>query len=59
MAFPISDRRVGDGHPCLVVAEVGQTHDGSLGIAHAFIDAIAKAGVVYAARFGNVAGEGR
>jgi len=29
---------------CLVVAEVAQAHDGSLGIAHAFIDAIAAAG---------------
>ena len=30
--------------PCLIVAEVGQTHDGSLGMAHAFIDAAARAG---------------
>jgi N,N'-diacetyllegionaminate synthase len=29
---------------CLVVAEVGQAHDGSLGMAHAYIDAIAAAG---------------
>lgn len=29
---------------CLVVAEVAQAHDGSLGTAHAFIDAIANAG---------------
>ncbi len=29
---------------CIVVAEVGQAHDGSLGQAHAFIDAIAAAG---------------
>jgi N-acetylneuraminate synthase len=29
---------------CLVIAEVAQAHDGSLGIAHAFIDAIAKTG---------------
>src|SRR5207247_2294903 len=29
---------------CLVIAEVAQAHDGSLGMAHAFIDAIAKAG---------------
>jgi len=29
---------------CLIVAEVAQTHDGSLGIAHAFIEAIASAG---------------
>jgi len=29
---------------CFVVAEVAQSHDGSLGMAHAFIDAIANAG---------------
>lgn len=29
---------------CLVIAEVGQAHDGSLGTAHAYIDAIADAG---------------
>ena len=28
----------------MIIAEVGQAHDGSLGLAHAFIDAIAKAG---------------
>lgn len=31
-------------HSCLVVAEVAQAHDGSLGTAHAYIDAIANAG---------------
>ena len=29
---------------CLIIAEVAQAHDGSLGAAHAFIDAIADAG---------------
>ena len=29
---------------CLVIAEVAQAHDGSLGMAHAFIDAAARAG---------------
>lgn len=29
---------------CLVVAEIGQAHDGSLGMAHAYIDAVADAG---------------
>ena len=29
---------------CRVIAEVGQSHDGSLGTAHAFLDAIADAG---------------
>lgn len=31
-------------HPCLIIGEVGQAHDGSLGLAHAYIDAIANAG---------------
>src|SRR5215813_7641486 len=29
---------------CLIIGEVAQAHDGSLGTAHAFIDAIANAG---------------
>jgi N,N'-diacetyllegionaminate synthase len=29
---------------CFVIGEVAQAHDGSLGLAHAFIDAIASAG---------------
>lgn len=29
---------------CLIVAEVAQAHDGSLGLAHAFVDAVAGAG---------------
>jgi len=29
---------------CLVIGEVAQAHDGSLGAAHAYIDAIAAAG---------------
>lgn len=44
MEFMIANRMVGAGHPCLVIGEVAQSHDGSLGMAHAFIDAIAKAG---------------
>lgn len=32
------------GEKCLIIAEVAQAHDGSLGMAHAFIDAIADAG---------------
>jgi N-acetylneuraminate synthase len=30
--------------PCLIVAEIAQAHDGSLGTAHAYIDAVANAG---------------
>ena len=43
-SFCVGPRPVGAGHPCLVVAEVAQAHDGSLGFAHAFIDAIANTG---------------
>lgn len=35
---------IGPGHPCFVVAEVGLGHEGSLGMAHAYIDAIADGG---------------
>jgi N,N'-diacetyllegionaminate synthase len=43
-SFSLGSRTVGSGHPCLIVAEVAQSHDGSLGLSHAFIDAIANAG---------------
>jgi N,N'-diacetyllegionaminate synthase len=36
--------RIGSGQACLIIAEVAQAHDGSLGMAHAYIDAIAAAG---------------
>jgi N-acetylneuraminate synthase len=32
------------GERCLIIAEVGLAHDGSLGLAHAFIDEIARGG---------------
>ena len=40
----IAGRTIGGGAPALLIAEVGQAHDGSLGTAHAFIDAAAGAG---------------
>ena len=43
-AFTIADRSVGEQERPLVIGEVAQAHDGSLGLAHAFIDAIAAAG---------------
>jgi N,N'-diacetyllegionaminate synthase len=43
-SFPVGEREVGLGSPCLIVGEVAQAHDGSLGFAHAFIDGIARAG---------------
>lgn len=42
-AFPPRPGRADTGR-CIVVGEVAQAHDGSLGFAHAFIDAIARAG---------------
>ena len=41
----IAKKNFGDGAGCLNVGEVAQAHDGSLGAAHAYIDAIAAAGV--------------
>jgi N,N'-diacetyllegionaminate synthase len=42
--FKIGGHTVGTGKPCLVIAEIAQAHDGSLGMAHAYIDAAAAAG---------------
>lgn len=42
--FRIGQQSVGPGAPCFVIAEVGLAHDGSLGTAHAYIDAVASAG---------------
>jgi N-acetylneuraminate synthase len=37
-------QRLAAPHGCVVIAEVAQAHDGSLGLAHAYIDAVAAAG---------------
>lgn len=42
--FELAGCQVGPGAPCWIVGEIAQAHDGSLGTAHAFIDAIAAAG---------------
>ncbi len=42
--FRIGTLTVSRETPCLIVAEVAQAHDGSLGMAHAYIDAIADSG---------------
>lgn len=44
-SLSIGQREIGPGHPCFIVAEIAQAHDGSLGRAHAFIDAASAAGV--------------
>ena len=41
----IAGRGVGPGNKALIIAEIAQAHDGSLGVAHAYIDAVAEAGV--------------
>jgi N,N'-diacetyllegionaminate synthase len=40
----IAGRSIGPGNPALIIAEIAQAHDGSLGMAHAFIDAVADGG---------------
>jgi len=40
----IAHFKVGNSAPVLIVAEVAQAHDGSLGMAHAYIDAVAESG---------------
>lgn len=40
----IGKRIVGASEPCFLIAEVAQAHDGSLGMAHSFLDAAADAG---------------
>ena len=42
--FEIDGREVRDGGRTFLIAEVAQAHDGSLGLAHSFIDAAAAAG---------------
>ncbi len=42
--FSIGSRKIGEGQPVLIIAEVAQAHDGSLNIAHSFIDSVAAAG---------------
>ena len=42
--WKIAHKTLGPGYPCLIIAEIAQAHDGSLGMAHAYIDAAAKAG---------------
>lgn len=42
--FAIAQHEVGAGHAPFIVAEVAQAHDGSLGAAHAYIDAVARTG---------------
>lgn len=40
----VGEREIGENAHCLVIAEIGLAHDGSLGAAYAFIDAVAGTG---------------
>lgn len=42
--FRIGERRVGDGHPCFIIAEAGSNHNGNLDQAFRLIDIAAEAG---------------
>ena len=42
--FKIGEDAIGAGAPCWIIGEVSQTHDGSLGNAHRYIDMVADAG---------------
>ena len=42
--WKIAQKTIGVGRPCFIIGEIAQAHDGSLGMAHAHIDAIAEAG---------------
>lgn len=42
--FSIGGKSIGPGFPAFLIAEIAQAHDGSLGLAHAFVDAAADAG---------------
>ena len=44
MDFRVGERRIGPGQPCFIMAEVGLAHDGSLTQAHAYVNAIKRAG---------------
>lgn len=40
----IQERNIGKGRPAFLIAEIAQAHDGSLGMAHAYIDVVAEVG---------------
>lgn len=40
----IGKKKVGDNYPCFVISEIGQAHDGSIGLAHSYIDIAKKNG---------------
>ena len=43
-SISLCNKRIGANYPCFIIAEVAQAHEGSLGLAHSFIDAAADSG---------------
>ena len=43
--FNISETKVGPGQPTFLIAEVGLSHEGSLGTAMAYVKALSRLGV--------------
>ena len=41
----IENKIIGSDQPSFIIAEIGQAHEGSLGMAHSYIDAVADVGV--------------
>ena len=42
--FVIAKNLIGYGCPCFIIAELAQAYDGSLGLAHSYVDAVASTG---------------
>lgn len=43
-SFQIADKKIGIGHPCFIVAEIGNNHNGKIDLAYKLIDEAKKAG---------------
>ena len=43
--FNLSNLKNGKVKPCIIIAEIAQSHDGALGLAHSYIDAVADSNV--------------
>lgn len=44
-SFKIGDKNIGDNNPCFIVGEIGQAHEGSLGVAYSYIDLASEVGI--------------
>ena len=43
-AINVANRKIGPGYPCMIIAEAGVNHNGSLSLAKKLIDAASSAG---------------